>query len=113
MRSISRLLADTLAHRLPVRLKITSRGSHFFVSAWPCFTVTDACCTPKSRVRKTNKLHLTMDSRKKLLYGLRCDSITDVQKSELTQVMPDVVAYVRSLNERVSTPETRNFVVYL
>lgn len=114
MRSLSRLLADTFRNRSAVRIEVTSRGHDFHVSAWPCSTFADACCPGMRRVRKVNRLCPRMEHHKEQLYGMRENQLSAVQKSDLAEAMPQVVAYVSSLNNRLSPlRETRRFVVHL
>ena len=114
MRSLSRLLADTFRNRSAVRIEVTSRGHHFHVSAWPCSTFADACCPGMRRVRKVDRLRPRMEHYKEQLYGMRENQLPAVQKSDLAKAMPQVVAYVSSLNIRRSlVRETREFVVHL
>ncbi len=112
MRSISQWLADTFSTRSQVRLKITSRGRHFAVSTTPGYTFLDSLCVGNRWVKKASNLEPTLRQYKEALQGLRHDPGV-APHNALMQVMPDVVAYVRTLGDGASVRAERQFVVYL
>ena len=112
MRSISQWLADTFSTRSQVRFQITSHGRSFQVFAIPGYTLLDALRLEKQWISKHNRLQPTISQHKEALEEVGRGS--DAASCDtLNKVMPDVVAYVRSLNERVAVRTTRHFVVYL
>ncbi len=112
MRSFSQRLADTFSTRSQVRFQITSYGRNFHVFAIPGYTLLDALRIGKQWIKRNNHLQPTISQIKQTLEEVRNGSDT-ASYDTLNRVMPDVVAYVRSLNERVAVRTTRHFVVYL
>ena len=112
MRSISQWLANSLSTRSQVRFKVTSNGRQFAVSTMLGFSLLDALLPGKQWVRKANALQPTLCQYKTALEEVRRDPQASVNDT-LMLVMPQVVTYVRSLNERAPVQEEQHFVVYL
>ena len=112
MRSISQWLAETFSTRFQVQFKITSRGRHVAVFATPGYTLLDSLRMGQQWVRKANKLEPTIGQYKAALEEVRRDPNAGSYDA-LMKVMPDVVAYVRTLGDRASVRTERHFVVYL
>ncbi len=112
MRSFSQWLADTVSQRSQVRFQITSSGRHFHVFAEPGCSLLDSLRSGKHWVQKANRLQPTIRHHKNALEEVRRGSDTASHET-LNKVMPEVVIYVKSLNECVVVRTTRHFVVYL
>ena len=76
------------------------------------FSLLDALLPGKQWVRKANALQPTLCKYKTALEEVRRDPQASVNDT-LMLVMPQVVTYVRSLNERAPVQKEQHFVVYL